>query len=150
MKVEVKPTKEVEKLIKYLRPRVESLERDGDLIQVEVEEPEKLSRIPGVESIAVEGEKHEGLGGRPIQQEAFFRIESRKDAAKAFLATVNGYTLYVSTEREWDLRKLREYNSEIVKAGKEVADELGIENLDKEFDVSGDELLSIYNEFLTE
>lgn len=150
MKVEVKPSSQTEKLAEYLRPRVESLEIDESSIEVETDSPEKLTQIPGIESFTVDGEEKEGLGGKPIHREAFFEINSREDAAKAFLATVDGYTLYVSTEREWDLRKLREYNSEIVRAGEGVAEELGIEALDEDFNLTREELLAIYDEFLTE
>jgi hypothetical protein len=150
MKAEIKPTEEKKELAEYLRPRVESLKVEEESLVAEIDKPEKLSSIPGIESFTVEGEEKEGLGGKPIHREAFYEINSREDAARAFLATVEGYTLYVSTEREWDLRKLREYNSEIVRAGEDVAEELGIEDLDEDFDVSREELLGIYDEFLTE
>jgi hypothetical protein len=150
MRTEVKPSEKTEKLSEYLKPRVEEVEKEEDKLIVELENPEKLSRIPGVESFTADGEEREGLGGKPIHREAFFEIDSREDAAKGFLATVDGYTLYVSTERDWDLRKLKEYNSEIIETDREVAEELGVEELDGEFKVSRDELLAIYDEFLTD
>jgi hypothetical protein len=151
VKAAVKPTEKPGELLEYLEPRVEEVERkENDEIEVEIEKPEKLSRIPGIESYRVDGEKKEGLGGKPIHREAFFSIEDREDAARAFLATVDGCTLYVSTEREWDLRVLRKYNSEIVQAEKEVADELNVDELDEDFDLSREQLLGIYQEFLTE
>jgi hypothetical protein len=151
MKAKVKPTEKSEKLLEYLEPRTESAEKKEDeSIEVELEEVEKLSQVPGIESYEVDGEKNEGLGGKPIHKKAFVEIEDMEDAAKAFLATVEGYTLYVSTEREWDLRLLREYNSEIVRAEREVAEKLDVDELDEEFDVSREELIGIYQEFLTE
>ena len=151
MKAKVKPAEKPGELLEYLKPRTESVEKKGeDEIVVEVENVDKLSRIPGVENYEVDGEKKDGLGGKPIHRKAFFKIEDREDAAKAFLATVEGYTLYVSTEREWDLRVLREYNSEIVQAEKKVAEKLDVEELNEEFDLSKDQLLGIYKEFLTE
>lgn len=151
MKVTVKPTEKSEKLLEYLRPRTESAEKNGEgEIEVEIEETEKLSRIPGVKYYEIEGEEKEGIGGKPIHRKAFFEVEDREDAAKAFLATIEGYTLYVSTEREWDIRVLRKYNSEIVQAEQEVAEELDVKELDEEFDVSQKQLLGIYREFLTE
>lgn len=151
MKAEVKPTEEPEKLVEYLKPRFSKVEREEEKIIVEAEEPEKLGRIPGVDSYRTEDKKKDGLGGKPIQREAFYKIETREDAARAFLATVEGITLYIDTEREWDIRLLKKYNSEIVQMEEEVADELGIEVLSKDFeDVSRNELLAIYDEFLTE
>lgn len=156
MKAKIQATEKPGKLLEYLKPRVEDAEKDenGD-IEVEVENTGKLSRVPGIENYRVDGENREGLGGIPIHREAFFTIEDREDAAKAFLATVEGYTLYISTEREWDVRVLKKYNSEIVEVEKEVAEELEIEELeieelDENFDVSTEELLAIYDEFLTE
>jgi len=151
MKAKVKPAEKPDQLLEYLKPRVEEAEKkENGVIQVEVEEAEKLSRVPGIERYEVEGEEREGLGGRPIHRKAFIKIEDREDAVKAFLATVEGYTLYVSTEREWDLRVLRKYNSEIVQAEREVAEKLDVDELDEDFDVSREELLGIYQEFLTE
>jgi len=152
MKAVVKPAEKPAKLLEYLKPRVENAEKqENGEIEVEVEEADKLSSIPGVENYSVNGEKYEGLGGIPIHQEAFFTVEDREDAAKAFLATVEGYTLYISTEREWDIRLLKKYNSEIVEVDKSVAEELDVEELDEDFDdVSREELLAIYGEFLTE
>ena len=152
MKAIVKPTEKPDKLLEYLKPRTEDAEKkENGKIEVEVTEVEKLSRVPGIEHYEVEETEHEGLGGIPIHREAFFTIEDREDAAKAFLATVEGYTLYISTEREWDIRLLKKYNSEIVEVEEKVAEELGVEEFDEDFqDVSRDELLAVYDEFLTE
>lgn len=151
MKAEVKPTEEPEKLVEYLRPRFSEVEKKEEKIIVEVEDPDKLGRIPGVDSYKTEEGKKDGLGGRPIHKEAFYKIETREDAARAFLATVEGTTLYIDTEREWDIQLLKKYNSEIVQMEEEVSNELGIEELNEDFeDVSREELLAIYDEFLTE
>lgn len=151
MKAEIKPTEKPEKLLEYLKPRFSKAEKEEQKIIVELEEPEKLGRIPGIDSYKTENKKTEGLGGKPIHREAFYKIETREDAARAFLATVEGITLYIDTEREWDIQLLKKYNSEIVEMEEEVAEELGIEELNKDFeDVSRAELLAIYDEFLTE
>lgn len=151
MKAQVKPTEKPSKLVEYLKPRFSKVEKESENITVEAEEPGKLGNIPGIQSYKVEGEKKDGLGGKPIHREAFYKIEDREDAARAFLATVEGTTLYIDTEREWDLRVLKKYNSEIIQIEKEAAEELEIEELDMDFeDLSREELLAIYDKFLTE
>jgi hypothetical protein len=152
MIIKIKPTEKPGKLIEYLKPRVKQVqEREKDWIKIKTSEKEKIGRIPGIEKYRTDEEIFEGLRGKPIHREAFYQIKNREDAAKAFLATVEGYTLYIETEREWDLRRLKKYNSEIVQTERKVAEELGMKELEENFEeVSRKELLAIYDEFLTE
>jgi len=157
MEATVKPTEKKQELKEYLRPRTETVEEaeNGEL-KVEIEDPGKLSDIPGIKEYKVEDEKFDGIGGTPIHDKAFAKIENRKDAARAFLATLDGYTLYiVGSERFWDIQALKQYNSEII----ELKDEETAEAFDfdrkvnygeEDFDVSETELLKIYMEFLTQ
>jgi hypothetical protein len=150
MKVLIKPTEKPEKLIKHLKPRVEAIERhSSQKIEVETDEETKMDFVPGIEEYTVDGETRQGLGGKPIHREAFMHVEDKKDAAKAFLETREGYKLYISTEREWDLRLLRRYNPGIIKADREVAEELDIEKHQEEKELSNEELRQIYRRYLT-
>jgi hypothetical protein len=113
MRVEITATERVERLAENLEKRVDDVVSRDPLV-VEVEDPELLSRVPGIESYTTEGETGEGLGGKPVKEQAYVRIESRRDAAKAFLATVMGYDLRVlDTARDWDYRNLKRYNPDI-------------------------------------
>lgn len=156
MKATVKPAKNIENLRQYLKPRTENIKQlEENQLQVELDEPGKLSDIPGIENYKVKEETFEGIGGTPINQKALAKIDNRKDAARAFLATLNGYTLYiVGSERFWDVQALKKYNSEII----ELKDEKTAEvfNFDRkvnygqeQFDVSETQLLKIYMKFLT-
>lgn len=133
MKVEIKPTEDIHRLKENLEKRVQEAEiEDGKLI-VETEEIETVEKTPGVEEYTVEGETHPGLKGRPVQEEAYAKIESREDAVRALLATVQGYNLIVlDTDREWDLRKLKNYNPDI----KELKSDEPVEELSIERSVS--------------
>lgn len=114
MKIEIIPTKEIDRLAENLEKRVKELDTVDGKIIVEIDDPEMLSRTPGVESYSVNGEEKKGLGGEPVSEQAYARLESREDAVKAFLATVMGYDLRVlNTSREWDYRNLKRYNPDI-------------------------------------
>ncbi|MFB6189958.1 MAG: hypothetical protein ABEJ91_00075 [Candidatus Nanohaloarchaea archaeon] len=113
MRVEITVTEGAERLAENLEKRTDEIVSRDPLV-VEIEDPELLSRVPGVESFRVDGEQRKGLGGAPVKEQAYARIESRRDAAKAFLATVMGYDLRVlDTSREWDYRNLKRYNPDI-------------------------------------
>jgi hypothetical protein len=151
MKAKIKPTEKPGKLLKYLKPRLQKVEKKQDnTIHAEIQAETYLTKVPGIETFKINGETKEGLGGKPIHKEAFTKIETKKDAVKAFLATVEGYRLYVSTERDWDLKILRKYNPGIIKIEPEAAKELGIKELDEDFDLTQKEYTGIYQEFLTE
>jgi len=158
MQAKITPTKNKKDLKKYLKPRTDKIEETENGLKAELEEPGKLSCIPGIEKYTVEGEEYPGIGGTPINgTKALVKIENRKDAARAFLTTLDGYTVYIlNSNRFWDVQKLKEYNSEIVEIkDRETAE---IFNFDKkvnfgeehDFEVSEKELLKIYMEFLTQ
>ncbi|MFB6192980.1 MAG: hypothetical protein ABEK00_01915 [Candidatus Nanohaloarchaea archaeon] len=114
MKIEIKPTEKPEKLKENLEKRAESVERDGDKVIAKVENPELIEKVPGIDKYWINGEEHEGLKGRPIQEQAYAKIKSRKDLAKAFLATMDGYDLRIlETFDEWDLKLLKRFNPDI-------------------------------------
>ncbi|MFB6147546.1 MAG: hypothetical protein ABEJ66_01545 [Candidatus Nanohaloarchaea archaeon] len=113
MKVEIR-TDSPEQLEENLEKRVESSRTENGKLVVETEEPSVISRTPGVESYTVEGEEREGLGGEPVSEQAYARIESKRDAVRAFIATFMGYDLRVlDTSREWDYRNLKRYNPDM-------------------------------------
>ncbi len=160
MEAKVKPTEKPEVLIENLQKRTKSVKKEGENLIVELDDAEKLESVPGIENFTVDGEEVEGIGGSPVDEEAYIRIESREDAVKAFLATLDGYDLRVlETDREWDLRNLKKYNPDIkhlkFNKPKEV---LGIEktvtdldsNLEKvEIDTNESDIEPIYRRFLT-
>lgn len=116
MKVTVKPTQDPETLRNNLEKRAESVSVKEDRLEVEIpeEDLEILERTPGVKSFTAHGETTEGLKGRPVQEEAYARIESRRDLARAVTATIQGYDLKVlNTERQWDLKALRRFNPDV-------------------------------------
>lgn len=158
MEIHVKPTEKIELLKEEIERRKGNAEiEDGEVI-VEAEETDFLERIPGVEEYTAEGKTTEGLKGRPIQEQAYIRIEDRKDAVKALLATMDGYDLVVlNSEREWDLRKLKEYNPDIkhlkedepvdfLEVEKAVGEVEGLEKVGIE--VSDEEVELVYREML--
>jgi len=114
MKIEIKPTEKPVKLEENLEKRAEEAQtRDGKVI-VEIEDPGLMERLPGVEKFWIDGEEHEGLKGRPVQEQAYAKINSQKDLVKAFLATIDGYDLRIlECGDEWDLRVLKRFNPDI-------------------------------------
>ncbi|MFB6202965.1 MAG: hypothetical protein ABEK01_00580 [Candidatus Nanohaloarchaea archaeon] len=129
MEVRVKPAGSVDILEENLEKRVESVEREGEVLVVETEDPSIFDRVPGVEYYEIENERTEGLKGRPVQEPVYARLESREDVARALLATINGYDLRVlNTDREWDLKLLKRFNPDIKHLKfDEPRDSLGIE-----------------------
>ncbi|MFB6143742.1 MAG: hypothetical protein ABEJ98_00385 [Candidatus Nanohaloarchaea archaeon] len=120
MKVEVVPSGDKDRLAENLERRVEEVEKQGEMLLVETENPSKLGKVPGVEKFRYHEEEHEGLEGKPVRTEAYAKIESREDAVKALLATIEGYDLRViDTEREWDLRRLKAFNPDIKQVNRE-------------------------------
>jgi hypothetical protein len=128
MKAKITPTENIEQLKENLEKRVETVEIQGEKVVAELEEPEKLERVPGIEIFEVGEERFKGLKGRPVDSQAYTRLENREDAVRALLATVEGYSLTVlETDREWDLRQLRKYNPDIKKLkSSKPKEELGI------------------------
>lgn len=158
MEIKVKPTEKIQLLKQQLEKRKGKAEIQGEQIIVEAENTEFLEKIPGIEEYTAQGETTEGLKGRPLQEQAYIRIEDKKDAVKAFLATMDGYRLVVlNSEREWDLRKLREYNpgikqlktdepKEVLGIEQAVGDVEGLEEV--EIEVSDEEVELVYREML--
>ncbi|MFB6200059.1 MAG: hypothetical protein ABEJ83_04215 [Candidatus Nanohaloarchaea archaeon] len=163
MKAKITPTEKIQTLKQNLEKHVEQIEaKNGELI-VETENPEKLDRTPGIKKYTTEENEKTGLKGSPIDKQAYIKIENRKDAVKAFLATRQGYDLRVlDTGREWDLRQLKKYNPDIkhLKTG-EPREYLGINNFigktkadfvkQVEVDTPEDQeqIRKIYREYLT-
>lgn len=154
MQVKITPTEKPEVLAENLRKRVESVETDGQEITAELEEPEMLGRTPGVESYEAEGKKVEGLKGSPVDEQAYARLDSKRDAVLALLATIMGYDLrFLDPSRRWDYRNLKRYNPDIKQLDfDEPRKELGIqkalfdaEGLEKiEIELEDEEVESIY------
>lgn len=158
MKIKVKPTEKIQALKEDIENREESKEteiREGKIV-IEAENPDFLEKVPGIEEYTVDGKTTEGLKGRPLQEQAYIKIEDRRDAVKAFLATMDGYNLAVlNSGRDWDIRKLKEYNSGIkhLKVD-EPRDYLGIEksigNMEGlesvEMDLTDEEVELVYRE----
>lgn len=116
MEVEIKPTQDSEKLAENLEKRVDSVKEVEGVLKAEIgqENIDILERTPGVKSFTKNNEEVQGVKGRPVQEEAYTHIESRKDFAEALLATIQGYDLRVlQTGREWDLKLLRRFNPDI-------------------------------------
>ncbi|MFB6116477.1 MAG: hypothetical protein ABEK10_03085 [Candidatus Nanosalina sp.] len=116
MKATIKPTQDPEKLKENLEKRADSVNVEDGELEIEIPEGElkSLERIPGVKSFEAEGEKVEGLKGRPVQEPAYARLDSRRDLAEAVLATIQGYDLKIlNTERQWDLKALRKFNPDV-------------------------------------
>lgn len=128
MKIKITPTQQPEKLRDNLEKTAESIELEDGKIEAEIEKEETVAKTPGVEKYAVKGEEKKGLKGRPVQEKAYAQLETKKDAVKALLATINGYNLVIlNTGREWDLRQLRKYNPRIIELkNDEPKEELGI------------------------
>ncbi|MFB6213682.1 MAG: hypothetical protein ABEJ07_03935 [Candidatus Nanohaloarchaea archaeon] len=158
MRAEIKPVKQKKQLAENLEKRVEEVEVKEEMIVVEVEDADVLLRTPGIESFTVEGKEKDGLGGKPVGEQAYARIESREDAVRAFLATVMGYDLRVlDTSREWDYRNLKRYNPDIKHLKfSGPREELGIdkalfdsESTEKiEVELDSDEVDTVYREMM--
>lgn len=140
MKVEITPTEKPEKLLKNIRPRVKNAELKKTKIQAEIEDEEELEKIPGIKEYVIDGEVSEGLGGKPVDEKAYIKLNSMEDVAKGFLATASGYDLIVvECNREWDLRLLRKYNPSI----KEVSEPNEVFEVSKSVNVEGFEDIGI-------
>lgn len=130
MKIDITPTQQPEKLRENLEKSVENVEiEEENTVKVETDKEELIAKTPGIEKYTVKGEEKEGLKGRPVQEKAYAKLETRKDAVKALLATINGYNLVIlDPERDWDLRQLRKYNPRIIELKHSTPkEELGIE-----------------------
>lgn len=154
MKVEIKPTEKPGKLEDNLEKRTEDAEtREGKVI-AEIDDPDIIERIPGVEKYWIDDEEYEGLKGRPVQEQAYAKINSQEDLVKAFLATIDGYDLRIlECGDDWDLRVLKKFNPDIkemqfdepkqvLKIEKTLFDYEGLEKI--EIDVSDEDIQMVY------
>ncbi|MFO7794454.1 MAG: hypothetical protein R6V35_05790 [Candidatus Nanohaloarchaea archaeon] len=140
MKVEITPTEKPEKLLKNIRPRVKNAELNKTKIKAEIENEDELEKIPGIKEYVIDGKTSEGLGGSPVDEKAYIKLNSMEDVAKGFLATASGYDLIVvECNREWDLRLLRKYNPSI----KEVSEPSEVFEVSKSVNVEGFEDIGI-------
>lgn len=117
MNIKISPTQDIKVLKETLDSRFKKAVVSENSIELEIKEEKlgQLERTPGVDYFKKEDQKVEGLGGKPVKKKAYARLESEKDAVKAFLATLKGYSLVIfDTDREWDLRNLRRYNPDII------------------------------------
>lgn len=161
MKVRIKPTENLERLKANLEKRVNSIEEENGELLVETDNPSKLEKVPGIKSIEFEGEKRQGIKGRPVEEPVYARLESKEDAVKCLVATVKGYDLRIlNSDREWDIRQLKRYNPDIkhlkldqpvkeLKIEKTVSDIEGLKKIDIEVPEKEDEIEEVYREMLT-
>ena len=76
------------------------------------------------------------MKGRPVQESAYAKLESKRDLARAVVATIDGYDLRIlNTGNQWDLKILRRFNPDIKHLKQdEPAEVLGIEKTLEEDD----------------
>ena len=164
MELIITPSQDKKRLAENLENRVEKVEIEGEKLVVETDEPDIIERTPGVEKFEQEGEEEPGLKGKPVQEEAYAKVESKKDAVKALIATTEGYDLRVlNSNRDWDMRNLKKYNPNmkhlkfnspsktlgIEKTISELEDSKDIEKIDIELPEDQEKLELIYREMLT-
>lgn len=134
MEALITPTEKPEKLLENLRPRVKHAELLKTKVRAEIGGPDQLEKVPGIKEFEIDGEHFKGLGGSPIDQKAYAEIKTKKDVAKAFLATASGFDLVITNcSRDWDLKLLRKFNPSI----KEVSEPSEIFEIDKALNLEG-------------
>lgn len=164
MELIITPSEDKNKLAENLQNRVKDIKIKDEKLVVKTDEPEIIERTPGVEKFEKDGEEEPGLKGRPVQEEAYAKVESKKDAVKALIATTEGYDLRIlNSNRDWDMRNLKKYNPNlkhlkfdspkgtlgIEKTISELEDSEEIEKVDIELPDDPEELELIYREMLT-
>ena len=82
MKVKVIPTQDIDRLKQNLVKRTTEVEKKDDKLSVELENPEKLAKIPGIEEYSYKGESFEGIKGEPVNEEVYAKLETREDAVR--------------------------------------------------------------------
>ena len=114
MRVEITATENPKRLKENISKRVESSELEKGRLVVETESTDFLDRTPGIDSFKINGVEEEGIGGKPVEEKAYAKLDSREDAVRCLLATIKGYDLMIlNSGREWDLRQLKKYNPDI-------------------------------------
>lgn len=113
IKVTIKPTQDEEVMKKNLEKR--GYEPNENLeIQITRDNLNKIERMPGIDKIITPEEQIEGLKGRPTQEKAYAKLNTKEQVVKAFLATINGYNLVIiNPDRDWDYKILKKYNPQI-------------------------------------
>lgn len=160
MKVEITPTEKIKVLKENLERHVEDVKAEDGELTAETDNIERLRKTPGIESFRFDGKEEEGLKGSPVDEQAYAKIESERDAVKALIATINGYDLRIlNSGRQWDLNRLKEYNPDIkhLKVN-EPRNEFGIEKSISEVEATEvveidvpekEDMKTIYREMLT-
>ena len=161
MRIVITPSQDKNKLKENLEKQVEEVCVEGEKLVVETQKQGIIERTPGIESFEIDGEENPGLKGRPVQEEAYARIESKEDAVKALIATTEGYDLRIlHSSRDWDLRRLKKYNpdikhlkfdlpKDILGIDKSISDVEGVEQVEIEMPDTEEEVELIYREMLT-
>lgn len=117
MEATVQPTQDLKVLRENLEARELETTVKNDQIIVEASK-EKLVKVldntPGIEKYSINGEKFEGLKGRPVQEKTYAKLETDKDVAEAFIATVEGHDLIILEGGvDWHLKLLKKFNPDI-------------------------------------
>ncbi len=164
MELIITPSEDKNKLAENLEKQVDSIEIKEEKLVVETDEPEIIERTPGIEKFERDGEEEPGLKGKPVQEEAYAKVESKRDAVKALIATTEGYDLRVlNSNREWDMRNLKKYNPDmkhlkfdspkealgIEKTISDLDEDEAIKKVDVELPENKEKLELIYREMLT-
>lgn len=158
MKIEVTPSGSISQLKENLEKEFSVVEEEESNLVVEADNPRKVAKRPGVAEAKTGDEIIEGVKGNPLNEQAICSLNTKKDAVKALIATIDGYRLIVKeTERQWDLKRLREYNPNIKEIKGDFTElDLGVsKSLDPEDELEtvdvelGDEWEKIYETMLT-
>lgn len=158
MNVTVTPTQQKSKLAQNLREEFQEVKVENSVIELKTEDPYKVAKRPGVEKVETDDQTIEGVKGKPLEQTALCSLDTRKDAVRALIATIDGYRLVIKeTERQWDLKNLRKYNPGIKELKGSVDEEiLGVDkSLDPEDNLEhveielGEKWEKIYTAMLT-
>jgi|AntDeeMetagen134_2_1112570.scaffolds.fasta_scaffold10643_2 hypothetical protein len=164
MELIITPSQDKKRLAENLERHVEKIEIKDEKLVIETDKKDIIERTPGVEKFEIDGEKEPGLKGKPVQKEAYAKVESKEDAVKALIATTEGYDLRVlNSNRDWDMRNLKKYNPDmkhlksnspkkilgIEKTISDLEDSEGIEKVNIEMPEDREKLELIYREMLT-
>lgn len=116
----IQPTEDIEKLQENIETRLQKETKIENQRIIILDLPEnqqkKLNKIPGIQKYRKTNEEEwqPGLKGKPIQEQAYAKLENKRDAVKALIATQEGYNLVIlRTDKDWDLRQLKKYNPSI-------------------------------------
>ena len=133
IQTKIRPTQDTEKLKQNIETRLQTKvkTKNGEIhLKIPKKQVKTLSRIPGIEKYQTQEQQEwkPGLKGKPIQKQAYAKIQDKKDLVKALIATQEGYNLVLlntPTDLKWDIRFLKKYNPSI----KEIKENQPIEKL---------------------